>query len=202
MYVTEFEVLRRLLFAALIGAVFGRERRHRKKPIGARTHILIALAACTVAIISSYGFVELALAYPDPRVNLRSDPARLMVGMLTGIGFIGAGIIYKSPHGDIKGITTASEVYLVAVLGIAAGLGLYTLAASTAAIAFLVLIASEFQPGRLVSFLRHPVSSLRRFAGRPGALDDRDGEEAQAHEDAEAIRDSAGEYFPRFIDRK
>ncbi len=142
MYLGEVEILCRLLLAALLGAVFGIERKHRNKPIGARTHILISLAACTVAIISSYGFTELAFAYPH-EVSVRTDPARLMVGMLTGIGFLGAGIIYKSPHGDIKGITTAAEVYLMAVLGIGAGLGLYMLSISTAVLAYITLICSK-----------------------------------------------------------
>lgn len=142
MYLGEVEILCRLLLAALLGAVFGIERKHRNKPIGARTHILISLAACTVAIISSYGFTELAFSYPH-EVSVRTDPARLVVGMLTGIGFLGAGIIYKSPHGDIKGITTAAEVYLMAVLGIGAGLGLYMLSISTAVLAYVTLICSE-----------------------------------------------------------
>ncbi|MCD7953099.1 MAG: MgtC/SapB family protein [Synergistaceae bacterium] len=142
MYLGKFEILCRLLLAAFLGAVFGMERRHRNKPIGARTHILISLAACTVAIISSYGFTELAYSYPH-EVSVRTDPARLMVGMLTGIGFIGAGIIYKRPHGDIKGITTAAEVYLVTVLGIGSGLGLYMLSISASVIAYITLICSE-----------------------------------------------------------
>ncbi|ANZ45099.1 MgtC/SapB family protein [Cloacibacillus porcorum] len=142
MYIGEFEILCRLMLAAFLGAVFGMERKHRNKPIGARTHILISLAACTVAIISSYGFTELAYSYPH-EVSVRTDPARLMVGMLTGIGFIGAGIIYKSPHGDIKGITTAAEVYLITVLGIGAGLGLYMLSISASVLAYITLICSE-----------------------------------------------------------
>lgn len=142
MYLGEAEILCRLLLAALFGAVFGIELKHRNKPIGARTHILISIAACTVAIISSYGFTDLAFSYPHD-VSVRTDPARLMVGMLTGIGFIGAGIIYKSPHGDIKGITTAAEVYLMAVLGIGSGLGLYLLSISSAVLAYITLICSE-----------------------------------------------------------
>lgn len=141
MYLSHYQILCRLAFAAMIGAIFGTQRRHRKKPIGARTHVLISLAACTLAIISSYGFVELWAAYPES-VSVRTDPARLMVGMLTGMGFIGAGIIYKSPHGDVKGITTAADMYLVAVLGIGAGLGLFFLSSSCAVIAYITLICS------------------------------------------------------------
>ena len=142
MYIDEAQIIYRLLFAALLGVVFGTERKHRNKPIGARTHMLISLAASTVAMISAYGFADVLSAYP-PAMSVRTDPARLMVGMLTGIGFIGAGIIYKSPHGDIKGVTTASEVYLMAVLGIGTGLGLFKLTATAAVIAYAALICSE-----------------------------------------------------------
>ena len=147
-YLNGFHILSRLLFATFIGAVFGIERNHKNKPIGARTHILISLAASTLAVISSYGFTEVASLSQDT-LSFRTDPARLMVGMLTGIGFIGAGIIYKSPHGDIKGVTTASEVYLITVLGIGAGLGLYQLTAAAAVIAYITLICSEDRIRRL-----------------------------------------------------
>ncbi len=142
MYINELQIISRLLFAALIGIVFGTERKHRNKPIGARTHVLITLAASTIAMISSFGFVETGHAYPSV-ISVSSDPARLVVGMLTGIGFLGAGIIYKSPHGDITGVTTAAEVYLMTVLGIGAGMGLYMLTATAAVIAYAVLICSE-----------------------------------------------------------
>ncbi|MEG1825340.1 MAG: MgtC/SapB family protein [Cloacibacillus sp.] len=148
LYINASELLCRMLFSALIGAVFGTERMHRNKPIGARTHILVSVAACSIALISAYGFVEVSSAYP-PNMSVRTDPARLMVGMLTGIGFIGAGIIYKSPHGDIKGITTAAEIYLMAVLGIGAGLGLYELTGIAAVIAYVTLICSE---ARIIMF--------------------------------------------------
>ncbi|MBR4401238.1 MAG: MgtC/SapB family protein [Synergistes sp.] len=150
------EILRRLLLAAFFGVLFGIERRHRKKPIGARTNVLIAIAAATLSIISAYGFTE-AAELANSYYNFRSDPARLMVGMLTGIGFIGAGIIYKGPHGDVKGITTAAEVYLMAVIGIGAGLGLFRLVITTGLIGYIVLFCSE----ETMSGIREKMRSLR-----------------------------------------
>ena len=90
------EIISRLLLATAIGIIFGFERKRSNKPVGIRTHVLIALASCLVAIISSYGLAQLSAAYPH---NTTSDPARLVVGILTGIGFIGAGIIWKTPAG-------------------------------------------------------------------------------------------------------
>ena len=152
----ETEILRRLLLAAFFGVLFGIERRHRNKPVGARTHVLIALAAATLSIISSYGFTE-AAALAESSYNFRSDPARLMVGMLTGIGFIGAGIIYRGPHGDVKGITTAAEVYLMTVIGIGAGLGLFRLVIISGLIGYAVLFCSEER----IYGLRGKISRIR-----------------------------------------
>ncbi len=139
---SEKEILCRLVCATLVGMIFGMERAHQKKPIGMRTHMLISLTACTLAIVSSYGFMENVFTYSSTIVN-RSDPARLMVGMLTGIGFLGAGIIYKEPHGNVHGITTAAEVYFITVLGMGIGLGLFMLSLSAAALAYLIMLSKN-----------------------------------------------------------
>ena len=137
-----WETLLRMLLATGVGMLLGFEREKSKKPAGMRTHMLICLAACLIAIISAYGF-------NDPRMYwladtpLRSDPARLVVGVLTGIGFIGAGIIWKSPTGSVQGITTAAEIFLLSALGIAAGLGHYVLVAAGTLIAILTMAGDD-----------------------------------------------------------
>lgn len=143
----------RLGAAAFCGLMFGLERKNKNKPIGARTHILIVIASCAVTIMSAYGYEDLYLSYPM-NVQIATDPARLMVGILSGIGFICAGIIYKGPKGDIKGITTAAEVFLMAVIGMAFGLGLYFLASFVAAIALAVLISTDSGLKRYYRFFR------------------------------------------------
>lgn len=153
MYISQYEILLRLGLAAFCGVMFGIERKHKNKPIGARTHILILLASCAVTIMSAYGYVDLYASYPS-NVDVRTDPARLMVGLLTGIGFIGAGIIYKGPRGDIRGITTAAEVFLMAVIGMCLGLGLYLLAGAVSAIAFITLMSTNSEVRRFLNFLR------------------------------------------------
>ena len=153
MYISYSEILLRLGLAALCGIMFGIERKHKNKPIGARTHILILLASCAVTIMSAYSYIDLYASYPT-NVQVRSDPARLMVGLLTGIGFIGAGIIYKGPRGDIRGITTAAEVFLMAVIGMCFGLGLYMLGGVVSAMAFITLMSTNSRIARYLNFMK------------------------------------------------
>ncbi len=171
MFLKENIILCRLLFALIIGMAFGLERELRRKPIGARTHILISLAACTLTIISAYGFVDLESAYSQEVA--KTDPARLIVGMLTGMGFIGAGIIYKTPHGNVKGITTATEFYLIAVLGIGAGLGLYFLTIASSVISYIVLACSSDK----VSFMKNKMPASHDKDGQTKR--NKDGTEAE-----------------------
>lgn len=136
------EIIFRLCIATAIAIAFGIERQRKNKPVGVRTHVLICLAACEIAILSAYGFTDVFHAYPA-NVAVRSDPARLVVGMLTGMGFIGAGIIYKTPGRHIYGITTAAEIFLTAVLGIGIGLGQYFLSLLVSVIALATLYVNK-----------------------------------------------------------
>lgn len=142
LFISYPEILLRLGFTTICAIIFGIERKRKQKPVGARTHILVSIAACQIAIISAYGFKDAYHVYPSG-VNAVSDPARLVVGILTGIGFIGAGIISKSPSGSIKGITTAAEIFLMASLGIGWGLGLYLLTGTVAIIAFATMLINR-----------------------------------------------------------
>lgn len=142
MQLPDHELILRLVLATIIGALFGFERHKRHKPIGIRTYAMVCLAACALSILSAYGFTDLHIAYPQ-RVNVNTDPARLMVGMLTGIGFLGAGIIWRTPSGTVAGVTSAATILLVAILGIACGLGSYKLIAVTAVIAYILLISEH-----------------------------------------------------------
>lgn len=134
MDISNWNVLLRLCLAALIGTVLGIEREYNHKPAGTRTHILVCLSACIISMISAYGFNGLGTV---------SDPARLMVGILTGIGFIGAGIIWRADSGSVQGITTAAEIFTLSALGIGCGLGLYFLAIVGAIITLITVSAND-----------------------------------------------------------
>ncbi|MCL1905444.1 MAG: MgtC/SapB family protein [Clostridiales bacterium] len=133
MDISNQQILIRLLASVAVGLMYGMERKRRHKPVGKRTHVLICLCCAVLTIISAYGFKEFTSD------GVPSDPARLMVGILTGIGFIGGGIIWKSSGGMVQGITTAASVLLLAALGIAIGLGLYFLAGAAAFIGLITL---------------------------------------------------------------
>jgi len=127
-------ILYRLLLAVFIGMFLGVERERSLKPAGVRTHVLVCLNACIISIISAYGFQGL---------ETPSDPARLIVGVLQGMGFLGAGIIWRNTSGGVMGITTAAEVFLLTTLGIGCGLGLYFLTAVSALLTYLTLISPK-----------------------------------------------------------
>lgn len=142
MTVSNTEVVLRLLLASTVGLLFGLDRERAHKPAGVRTYIIVCLASCVLSLVSAYGFPSVAGEY-DGGVNLVSDPARLMVGILTGIGFIGAGIIWRSPRGDVSGVTTAAGILMVAALGICCGLGLYLMVAVAGPIALIALVSER-----------------------------------------------------------
>lgn len=122
----------RLLLAVCIGMLMGVERERSLKPAGVRTHMLVCLCACIIAMISAYGFQGLGTS---------RDPARMIVGVLQGIGFLGAGIIWRNNDGSVKGVTTAAEIFLLTALGIGCGLGHYFLTVASTIITYFILIA-------------------------------------------------------------
>ena len=124
----EIEAGLRLLLAAVLSALVGYERERSHKPAGLRTHILIGMGAALFTLVSIYGFSGVV------------DPARVAAGVVTGIGFIGAGVIFRGMKGDkVVGITTAASVWVTAAIGVAAGCGMYAISILTTVITVLVL---------------------------------------------------------------
>lgn len=118
------EALVRLLLAAIAGALVGIEREVRGRQAGFRTNILVAVGSALVMIVSA------RMAYYDwpirKDVVISVDPSRIAYGIMTGIGFLGAGIIVKT-GGGVRGLTTAAALWCVAAAGMAAGQGLYVI---------------------------------------------------------------------------
>ncbi|NLJ99777.1 MAG: MgtC/SapB family protein [Clostridia bacterium] len=141
----------------LVGSMLGYERTKAKKPAGIRTHALVSLAATMISIVSAYGFYEFRNL-----AGYTMDPARLLVGIITGIGFLGAGIIWKdSNHGDVRGLTTAANIWASAGLGIATGLGHYFLVLSTVSFMLLALRVSTILIK--IGILKHDEEDMRIF---------------------------------------
>jgi len=125
----EIEAGLRLLLAAVLGGIIGFQREKANKPAGLRTHILICMGSALFTVVSVLGFTDSV------------DPSRIAAGVVTGIGFIGAGVIFRGMRGDkVMGITTAASIWITAAIGIAAGCGLYIIASAAALVTLLVLM--------------------------------------------------------------
>lgn len=120
------EFVIRLLVASGIGAVIGLERKYRAKGAGVGTHVLVAIGAALFMIVSQHGFVGAA----------RFDAARVAAGVVSGIGFLGGGIILKQQN-RVSGLTTAAGLWVTAAVGLSIGSGLYILGVSAALLVLL-----------------------------------------------------------------
>lgn len=125
----------RLLISFLLGAIIGVERQARRREAGLRTFALICLGS-TLAMLLSIWIPQI---YPD---FLNGDPGRIAAQVLTGIGFLGAGAIMQS-HGSVYGLTTAACIWVVAVIGLAVGAGMYLPAAIVTLLTVSILVSLE-----------------------------------------------------------
>jgi len=119
------EMVLRLLLATFLGAVIGFQREWSGKEAGLRTNMLICLGAALIALASLNGFP--------------GNTGQVAAGIVTGVGFIGAGVILHRTGGEVSGLTTAATILVVAGIGIAAGAGLYVISSVTAALTLLIL---------------------------------------------------------------
>ena len=131
----ELRLVPRLVVAFALGTLLGVERERRRKPAGLRTHVLVAVSAAMLMSLS-----ELVQESGGTPIG---DPVRMAQGVLTGIGFIGAGTIVR--QGDVViGITTAGTIWMAASLGLVAGAGMYLLAIAGAVLAFAAINGLEW----------------------------------------------------------
>lgn len=118
----------RILAAMVCGAIIGLERTKRSKEAGIRTHCIIAVGAALVMIISKYGFADLLNELGAYTEGTRgADPSRIAAQVVTGISFLGAGVIFKNGN-TVKGLTTAAGIWAMAAVGMACGAGMYGVA--------------------------------------------------------------------------
>lgn len=113
-----------LFAAALAGALIGLERTYHGRPAGFRTHVLVCTAASLLMLLSTRHAAALTGL---PIEAIRVDPARMAQGIMTGIGFLGAGVIMKEGL-SIRGLTTAASIWITAAIGIVFGAGFYAMA--------------------------------------------------------------------------
>jgi putative Mg2+ transporter-C (MgtC) family protein len=121
-----------LLLAFLLASLIGLERQLRHKPAGLRTQALVGTTAALLLLVSKYGFTDVLVAN-----HIVLDPSRVAAQIVSGVGFLGAGLILTR-RGAVRGLTTAAAVWETAAIGMAAGAGLWLLAIIVTALHFLV----------------------------------------------------------------
>lgn len=130
----EFEYVLRLLMSALCGVVIGCERKNRAKEAGVRTHCVVACASTLMMILSKYAYADVMSMYGD---LMGIDPSRIASGVVSGIGFLGAGVIFVH-NKTVTGLTTAAGIWATSGVGMAIGAGMYILGGAAALIIVLI----------------------------------------------------------------
>jgi putative Mg2+ transporter-C (MgtC) family protein len=131
------EAIWRLLAAALLGAIVGFEREANDQPAGLRTHLTVALGAATFGVVSTLGFSEFVTGQRD--VNVQFDVTRVASQVVVGIGFLGAGMIFRSGS-KIRNLTTAASLWVTAAIGLTSGVGDIGIAGVTTIVLVLALL--------------------------------------------------------------
>jgi putative Mg2+ transporter-C (MgtC) family protein len=172
----ELVIAIRVLSALVIGALIGFERTFHGRPAGFRTHSLVCVASALLMLVTVY---QSHWMTETPLDAIRTDPTRMAQGIMTGIGFLGAGVIFKEGL-TVRGLTTAASIWITASIGILVGIGFY-FAAVTGAVATLAVLAlfrlierrlpSEFYAHHMLRFDRERVMTeedLRKLVGTHG----------------------------------
>ncbi len=152
------EMLLRIVIAVMCGISIGYERKNRGKGAGLRTHAIVALAACLMTIISQYGFEDFFAGFQNAKVEPRLDPSRIAAQIVSGIGFLGAGMIFIQKN-VVTGLTTAAGIWATAGIGMAIGAGMYFLGISCA----IVMVVVQIILHKNIKFLYAPAEYEFRF---------------------------------------
>ena len=152
------ELVLRLALTILLCGLIGLERESRDQVAGLRTHMLVGLGAALFTLVSAYGFE--AFDSPGPGgTGVRVDPTRIAAQIVSGIGFLGAGAIIREGF-NVRGVTTAAALWIVAAIGMAAGAGYYAGAVVTTALALAALVVFRRARPILMRGLRSDVVLL------------------------------------------
>lgn len=125
----------RLVCASVLAMLIGWERERKNKPAGLRTHMLVGIGAAAFYLVS----IELAQGFLKESEGLSPDPTRVFSGVISGIGFLGAGAIIQG-RGDVKGLTTGAGIWVSGAIGLACGGGYYPIAGVVTALTLFVLV--------------------------------------------------------------
>lgn len=132
----DLELIGRLVLAGVCGLLIGYERQKRSKVAGVRTHCVVACAAALMMILSKYAYSDMPELYGD---LVKVDPSRIASGVVSGIGFLGAGMIFMNKK-TTTGLTTAAGIWATAGVGMAVGAGMYVVGLASALIILLIQV--------------------------------------------------------------
>lgn len=144
-FLQNLEFLLRIFLAGVCGGLIGYERKNRRKEAGVRTHMMVALASSLMMVVSKYGFNDILGEY----VGL--DPSRVAAGIVTGVGFLGAGMIFVRKHA-VNGLTTSAGMWATVGVGMAVGAGMYTIGIVTTVLIVILQVLLH----RRLKFLQPP----------------------------------------------
>ncbi len=164
---TDLVLFLRVLVAFVLGGLVGFERERHNQPAGFRTHMLVAGGSAVFVVTSIYGFVS--------PTGGNSDVGRVAAQVVTGVGFLGAGTIWRT-RATVRGLTTAASIWIVAGIGMLSGTGFFAVAAFAT---FLTVIA--------LRFLRLPAKPRPNY-GEPSILGRAEEEEEDEEEEPEVAR--------------
>jgi putative Mg2+ transporter-C (MgtC) family protein len=138
----QFQIFFQLFLAVFLGGLIGLEREYRRKEAGLRTYALVTLGSCLFTIIS----FSLFNLFPD---NIKFDPAAIVQAVAIGVGFLGAGVIFRQEAG-VVGLTTAAGLWVAAAIGITVGASLYSIAVFTTLLTILVFAGFGWLEGKVI----------------------------------------------------
>jgi putative Mg2+ transporter-C (MgtC) family protein len=144
------EVIVRVILAAALGGAIGLERELRDREAGLRTHLLVSVGAALFTMVSAYAWTDWRFSTPQ---GLVFDPTRIAAQVVSGIGFLGAGAIIRQGL-SVRGLTTAATLWVVAAIGMAAGVGYYEAAVATTALVLITLWPLRIMAYRLSTRVR------------------------------------------------
>lgn len=150
---TDVEMVIRIALAFALGALLGWERQRAGRPAGLRTFMLVTAGSAAFTLVSVFGFIDQGTV---------RDPGRIAAQIVTGIGFLGAGTIWRTPS-TVGGLTTAAAIWFAAAVGMMAGAGMYAVAVVAAVLGFVCLQWLR-TPGRRAQLAGEPSISGRADA--------------------------------------
>ena len=155
----DLEFLLRIFVAMILGLLIGNERKNRNKSAGLRTHAMVALGSALMMVVSKYGFGD----------TVQGDGARLAAQVVSGVGFLGAGMIFVR-NNLVNGLTTAAGIWTTAGVGLTVGAGMYTVGI----LSTVMMLIMQNVLHKFIIFSNVAVSGLIRMTiqNRPGAIED------------------------------